>query len=694
MKYDKYIRGGGAVSIDASTIIFEDSDQHNGEAVLAEIPDNTRTDTPEGGEGGNPGTTLPPLPPSPASVARKATPLAPVSPADDVYRPAPATNPVIAALHRYDIYVRQAGDRHHRITCPWATEHAPAEGAEAIYIEPSPSRPLGEFTCSPCNGRHRDIMALLDHIEVEPSAARCKPVIRTVKGELHRQTEAAERVLATIGDFYQSAGAIVRIRTDPQTGDIATEMMSEQALSIALSAAADWEAYERSSKSWHRIDVPPRVITALMKNAAFQHLPSLHGLSRQPYLRPGDNSLVTRAGYDAASGMYAAFCEAEYAFPDFTKANAEAAHQARKELLAEFPFALQEDESAALSAILTASVRPALPLAPAYSISASRPGSGKSYLAGLIAKFGTPGEPHNISYPANSEEASKVTLSVLLGRPAVICFDDMTSDWVAYGAINRLLTSETISERVLGASQVATVRTSSLILGTGNNIRPLRDLARRVVSIYLNPRVETITSIRYTNDPIAAIKADRAGYVTYALTIIAAYVAAGCPRSAVPNVASFDVWTRLCRESLIWLGQPDPATSLIAQVNDDPEVQLFGNLLSNWLACFGGKQTTVRALIEKAENDEELMEAIQELPVIERSTINRSKLGRYLSRHANRIVNGLELRQSPTSERNAWTVVAVSNESELPSRAGEPTLERTWRTIEQDPPGVEPGEIF
>ena len=267
---------------------------------------------------------------------------------------------------------------------------------------------------------------------------------------------------------------------------------------------------------------------------------------------------------------------------------------------------------------------------------------------------------------------------------------------MAYGAINRLLTSETITERILGASKTATARTASLILGTGNNIRPLRDMARRVVSVYLSPRVEAITSLRYTGNPVLTVKADRQRYVTYALTIVAAYIAAGCPRADVPTVPSYDDWSRLCRDSLIWLGEPDPASSLLIQVNDDPDIHAFGELLVRWHSCFGSRSVMVRTVLEKADQNAPLHEALMELPVVDRGHINRSRFGRYLARHANRIVDGYELRQSPTSERNAWTVVAIDPSGEpihsLAADAGEP--ERAFERAFPPHGGAAPGEIF
>ena len=701
MSTQQPVQSATSSPVDPKTIIIEpavmEAAPPRSEDPASNVVQFLASDPQQGGEGGKGEIApIPPSPPSTPPVAGNVPRVEPDAATGDVYRPAPKANPVVTALREAGLYRAPADNGRHQITCPWAAEHA-AAGDAAHYVEPGAQTPQGQFKCGACEERNRHIGTLLDHLGTDPSVARCKPTIRTQKGELHRVTEAAERVLAESGDYYHSGAMIVQVKTDPRSGDVTTEQVSEQALTIALSSCADWESFDGRSKGWCRVDVPQRIVTALMRKGEYRHLRDLNGLARQPFLRRGGNELVAKGGYDTRSGMLAAFDASDYVLPEPTEANARAALDVLDGLLAEFHFASPNDRAGALSAILTATIRSSLPLSPAFSISASRPGSGKSYLASLIGCFAGPGDPYNISYPTTAEEASKLSLSVLTGSPAVVCFDDMTSDWMAYGAINRLLTSETITERVLGVSRIATVRTTSFIIGTGNNIRPLRDLCRRVVSIYLSPRVENITSLRYSGKPVQAVKADRARFVRHALTIVTAYIAAGSPTSDTPAIPTYDDWSSLCRDSLIWLGLADPAASLIAQVNDDPDVQAFGELLAHWRECFRDRPTMVRTLIDKADTDRDLKRALEETPAWERGGINPSKLGRYLARHANRIVNGLELRQSPTGERNAWTVVAVDDalKARPPSpREQTPDPAGMWGIKRLPDNGAAPGEIF
>ncbi len=578
---------------------------------------------------------------------------------DGVFTPMPSENPVLTALRERGLLKRTISAGKHDVTCPWVDEHTDAIDGGSAYFEPDENFPIGGFSCQHSHGDKYRIAQLLDYLGVKPDQARGKARIDIVAGEMNRIRRAAEKALSLRGGFYQAGGAIVIIRSDPSTGDVSTELLSEAPLTAALADAADWFKFDGRSKAWVRCDPPAKNVQTLLRAQSFDHLPVLTGLARQPYFREGDGTLVTAPGYDQASGRFAAFDAEEFQMPEPTE---DAARQALAELnllLEEFRFASAEDRSAALCAMLTAAVRPSLPVAPAYSITASTPGSGKSYLASTIMPFAGPGPAFKTSYPVTAEEATKSMLSIFLAAPAGVLFDDMQTQWIAHGAINRALTSDTITDRVLGVSRTVTVGTRSFIMGTGNNIAPVRDMTRRVLTIRLHHKSATPALEKYNGRPAEAVRVARGKYVVAALTIIAAWKAAGSPMTEVPSIASFGVWSDFCRQPLLWLGQPDPATSIIKQLTHDPDQDDLDRLLSAWHAAIGEKPIMLRDLIDASHNDDNLLDALLDLPVAERDVINRSKLGWYLKRNANRVVGGLELQAVQNSTRNAWRVIAI-----------------------------------
>lgn len=144
-KFEGTLPGAGAPSTLRVTGREKGGEGGKGEISLSRTPDVAPT---------------PPSPPSPALVAEIVQ--APASPpsvelvtenviplgfqGDDIFTPAPAINPVVAAAKERDLYQGRAAPGQHHITCPLASEHQSDDRA-AIYFEPSENRPLGHFHC-------------------------------------------------------------------------------------------------------------------------------------------------------------------------------------------------------------------------------------------------------------------------------------------------------------------------------------------------------------------------------------------------------------------------------------------------------------------------------------------------------------------------------------------------------------------
>lgn len=584
---------------------------------------------------------------------------------DDVFTPKMAENPVIAALKVRGLYKTPLGGGKHDITCPWATEHTDALDNGAAYFEPCDVYPIGGFKCQHSHGDTYRTKQLLEFLGIKKSEARHKPVIRVVEGELHRIVNTAEKVLAQGGCHYQSGSLIVTIATDQETGDPSIVPINGQALTRELSRLAAWDKYSTKSNGFVACDPPARHIGILGDSQSYIHLPHLSGVARQPYFRESDGVLVSEAGYDAMSHRFGVFDARKFVTPTPTENAAHAALDLLEALLVEFSFEAPIDKAAAIAAMFTAVVRPSVAHAPAFHVKASTFGSGKSYLCDIISMFAKPGLTKKVSYPATSEEATKAILSLLLPAPAVIEFDDMATDWIPHGIINRMLTAESITDRILGISKTATVSTRTLFLSSGNNVGPVRDLLRRVITININHRCATPATKAYKGSPLEVVQKDRGHYVTAVLTIILAWKAAGSPRADVENIVTYGgAWADYCRHPLIWLGLADPATALLEQVKHDPDADALLALMTAWYRRFGSTPTTVRRVLSETENlgddGESLRDAICEFPVEDRGLINASKFGWILKKNVNRIVGDYTLKQSSADGRVAWAVLKIN----------------------------------
>jgi hypothetical protein len=596
---------------------------------------------------------------------------------DPVWIPRPDKNAVLVELKAHGLYKRPLGGGKHDVTCPWVSEHTDQADGGTAYFEPDDHWPIGGFKCQHghCTGRH--IRELLQHLGVAPSAARMKPTIYVVPGEISRIVDAAERELAQTGFHYQRGGLIVTVVTDPGTRETRVQEITQPALLRALSGSATWERFDERSKDWARTDPPARHVGVLFDAASYPHLPVLNGLARQPYLRP-DGSLMVEAGYDQTTGMFGVFNAGEFSVPKHpVREQAETALDLLKDLLVEFSFGSESDLAGALAAMLTATLRPSLGLAPMFHVRAHMVGSGKSYLCELITAFATPQRGTPTGFPADDEECRKLLLAELLRAPAVIEFDNLTSDLVAHKSLCTALTSEFLSGRILGVSKTATVNTRTLLLSSGNNVGPVQDMTRRCITINLNPGCETPAARRFTRpDLVRDVLRERSRYVSAALTIVRAWIIAGKPNTTCNSLASYGDWSDVCRQPLLWLGCADPTTSVFDAMKEDPDRETLDRLMAAWFSVFDRKPAMVRDAVMEASRQQpdciELHEVLHDI-ASERGEINRRRLGWWLKRHAGRIVNGRRLiRASGARSAEAWVVEvlpeSVSSVSQVSAR--------------------------
>jgi hypothetical protein len=594
---------------------------------------------------------------------------------DTITIPCPEENAVIAALRQRNLYKMPLGSGKHDITCPWVLEHTDSIDGGTVYYEPTDHWPIGGFKCLHGHCINRHIRALLQFLGIESRAARMKPTIRVIAGEIHRVVDAAEKELALTGRYYQRGGLIVTVVTDPGTRESSVQESNHPSLVQALAGAAMWERYDGRSKAWERIDPPARPVTLLYDAVTYNHLPVLTGLARQPYFR-ADDTLVTEAGYDAVSGMFGIFVEKEFSVPDApTKEQAQEALKMLRDVLAEFCFSTGMDQSAALSAILTAAVRPRLPAAPMIHIKAHQVGSGKSYLCKLITIFATPQHNTPGTFPKDDEECRKFLLAELLRSPAVIEFDNLTGDLMAHKSLCIALTSEYMTDRILGISKTAKVSTRTLFLSSGNNVGPVQDMTRRCITIHLDPACETPATRTFKHpNLVPEVQRQRGAFVSAALTIIRAWIAAGRHRTDCPSLAGYDEWSDLCRQPLLWLGCDDPVKSVFEAMRDDPDRDTLGRLLEAWQNNFGKKPTMVREAVNRANDGfygsdiksthiDQLLEVLRDIADDNQNNhnnINRRVLGRWIKRHANRIVDGRRfVRATGSRSAEAWYVESV-----------------------------------
>lgn len=266
-------------------------------------------------------------------------------------------------------------------------------------------------------------------------------------------------------------------------------------------------------------------------------LPRLLGVRCDPLLTP-EGRWVGAPGYDPESGLWLALGAPvpEPIMPDDT-----AIREAAQVLLAPlraYRFADERDRSAALLALLTAVVRPALPLAPGFLVTAAMRGSGKTKLAEVVGTLA--GQFSLIDLTGSREEAAKRIDAFLLGGSPCLLADNLTTgDELDRPDVASLLTSERKSIRPFGSNAgTVDVDTRRVVIATANNPRLRGDAVRRVLPIRLEPAGVHPHLIAFGFDPVKETRRDRSAMVSAALVLLR-----GGTGTGIQSLGSFEIWS-------------------------------------------------------------------------------------------------------------------------------------------------------
>jgi hypothetical protein len=222
--------------------------------------------------------------------------------------------------------------------------------------------------------------------------------------------------------------------------------------------------------------------------------------------------------------------------------------------------------------------------------------------------------------------------------------------------ICQALTQQLMKVRVLGKSKNVTVRNTALYFSTGNNLRLTGDMPRRAVVGRLDAGVERPEDREFTTeDPIETLKRERPRHVTAVLTILRAYLVAGAPEKSRP-LGGFEEWSRLVRDALIWLGEPDPVETIERVREHDPQQEARAAVLDQWNAVLHTKRVSAKDVIDAATAYDPIGAAgdrrqfyhpeFREALLIvagDAGHINSLRLGRWLGANKGKIVNGLRI---------------------------------------------------
>jgi putative DNA primase/helicase len=520
-----------------------------------------------------------------------------------------------------------------------------------------------------------ELDAEIVRLDREREAKGASRIIELRAGALHAIASEAEAALIEAGaPFYARGGEIVRPIIEEVSAfhgrrtkvarlkPVSVDMMRDH-----LSRAARFQKYSARAKKMVTVDPPPDVAKIILARDGDWRFRPLVGIITTPTLRL-DGSILAQP-YDPATRLLLIEPPPMPPIPERpSRDDALAAIKLLSSLLVEFPLVNDSSRAVALSALITPVARGAMQVAPMHAFDAPEAGSGKSYLIDLASAIAT-GEiaPAIAAGRDEAETEKRLAAELMTGQP-IISIDNLNGD-LGGDFVCQAIERPTIKPRILGRSETMRIENTVSMFGNGNNFRLVGDVVRRVVRGSMDANMERPELRAFRGNPLASVLADRGRYIAAVVTIVRAYLAAGCP-ALLPPLASFEDWSRIVRSPLVWLGCADPVATIEAARADDPSRNTLRIVVSAWRSAIGiDKPMTASELKDRACNLADDVDLLLNKAIIAvasapgRGEIDPLRLGKWLGRNKGRVIDGYKIvgEQDRHSKQMVWSLEATGS---------------------------------
>ena len=478
-----------------------------------------------------------------------------------------------SALHGFRVAIVPDKDDPGRRHEQNVTARLTGKAAEVRTVTlPDPGKDVSDWIAA--GGTAAQLLAMVEApVSQEPLAEKEQPrptvLIDTDEHRVVCETVAA---LATDKDLFHRGGILVRVLRDNQPldgivrpgGSPTIQVMPAANLRERMTRCANFVKHGRKDQE---IPAHPAawLVSAVEARGEWPDLRHLSAVSDAPVLR-ADGSIWQTPGYDARTGvLFETSTSFPQVHPEVDSNDAVAALDYLLEVVCDFHFEAPEHRAAWVAALLTPLARFAFEgPSPLFLIDANIRGAGKGLLAQSIGRIVLGREMPVSSYAHDPEEMRKRITAISIAGDRMVLLDNLEG---AFGndALDRALTSTRWKDRILGRSEEVDLPLYSTWYATGNNVSVAADTTRRLIHVrldVLDERPEERTGFRHP-DLLAWIRQERPRLLAAALTILSAYCRCGRPDQGLVPFGSFEGWSNLVRQAVVWAGQPDPCLTRI-----------------------------------------------------------------------------------------------------------------------------------
>jgi hypothetical protein len=413
--------------------------------------------------------------------------------------------------------------------------------------------------------------------------------------EEHETNDAAVEALAADQEIYQREGQLVWMQRGAD-GDDGIRRPEDAPRVMAIKPATLRERLSRvarfgvtlrtdEGKKFERKPVPQRCVDAVFSRGSWPGIRPLTGIVSSPVLRR-DGSILNTPGYDVATRLILDPRGVEFTIPEKpTREHAIAAAERLLDLVCDFPFVAPAHRSAWFAGLLTPLARHAFDgPAPLLLFDANVRGAGKTLLAELISLIVIGADFSRMNNPTDDAECRKLITSLVLFGDTLVLIDNIVGT-LGCSALDAALTGTVWKDRKLGVNEIMVGTLSMVWYASGNNVVLNGDTTRRTYQSRLESaeeRPEERESFKYPN-VVAHVRQNRPALLADALAILAAYCLAGRPQAPLKPWGSFEGWSRLIRQAVVWLGLPDPGeTRQELAARSDSDAEHLRELIAGW----------------------------------------------------------------------------------------------------------------
>jgi hypothetical protein len=368
-----------------------------------------------------------------------------------------------------------------------------------------------------------------------------------------------------------------------------------------------------------RAVTPPGDIADNVSRTALEvPVPELVGLLSCPVLRR-DGSIHWSRGYDTVTGVYVTedFTRLQALVPEQpTEKDARVSMAALVAPFSEVPFAHGFGVSVLAAHILTLLIRHLVQVVVGFGYTAGAAGAGKGLVASAASRIVLGREPLLMpaltggGQSADEETRKRLFACLLFGRPDVVIDNALRGSDFGSPALDALFTAVEMSDRYLGMSRMAALPNRLVISFTGNNLRLVGDLGRRVLVAHIDPKCpnpEDRSGFAIPDLP-AYLLAHRGTLLAHALTVMRWHLQTNRPFDAGGGCAgarllgSFEEWSRVVAYAVERCGLINPLESqtwIRAEIDGSREdAALLETLLKAIHANYGAAPFTARELLD------------------------------------------------------------------------------------------------